>query len=281
MLAWILAAMLGWPGAASAQAAPRAERTDQDASERLQEAIAAFYRGDLGAAADGFHDVIDYPVQVRTRQELHEGFLHYAYTLFLQNSKIQAAEKLGIALRLDPGHQPSPVVLRPDLFEFYQEQRASFLRAAEGKAPEPETPAQIFAELQVRAGVVEGQTLPFVPIFGIGLYKLGHRNEAAAVGVIEAAALVVNASGLVLRAVAFNKRTPSGDLVYDLSVAMNVPAGFVFWAVFVVEVVRTLTLQKQYTDNPEMRPRMAGPSGRTPPPPVLGLGPGGITLAFW
>jgi hypothetical protein len=254
---------------------------DKDPSERLQEAILAFERGDLGAAADGFHDVLDYPVEVRTRQELHDGFLHYAFTLFLQNSKKQAAEKLGIALRLDPDYQPSPVVLRPDLYTFYQDQRSAFLARFPAGAPEPEAPVQIFPTLQAKAGVVEGG-LPFVPIFGIGLYKLGHRDDAIGFAIPEVSAIAFNAASIVMRLVAYDKRTPAGDLLYDVSVTINVASFAVFWPVFIAEVILTLTRQKTYTDHPELRPRIAlGPGRAASRPPVLTFGAQGLSLAFW
>ncbi len=285
---FVIVALLGLLGMSlgATEATAQVSGADPDgreAAEQLQEAILAYQRGDLGAADDGFDAVLDFPVQIRDREELHEGFLHWAYTLFLQNSVNQASEKLSIALRLQPEHQPSPVVLRPDLYAFYQEARAAFLteRAAQPAGERLEPLTTIFPELQVKAGAM-GPGGFILPVLGVGLERLGHRAEGRILGVVEGAALAVNGTAFFMRLAAFNELTPAGDLVHDLSVGMNVVSFFVFWPVVIADIVATLSLQKRYTDRPELRPRLSGATGRKrAPPPILRVQAGGLTLAFW
>jgi hypothetical protein len=253
-----------------------------DDDDTLVEAILSFERGELGVAADGFNEVLGFPVKIRGRKRLHQGFLHWAYTLFLQDSQKQAEEKLDLTLRLNPEYEPSPVVLRPDLYAFYQDGRARFLTANGGNLPrEREGLDSIFPELQVRAGAM-GPNGFIVPIAGIGLERLGHVEEGRLLRVVEVTALAVNLTSLGIRLAVFSELTPAGDLWHDISVTMNAASFFVFWPVFIADIVATLSLQAKYTKHPELRPRLTGGAGRNrAPAPVLGLGSKGLTLTFW
>jgi len=286
LLAATLLAFLIVPSLAAAQApaqAPPEESTEtDDAEDTLVAAVLAFERGELGAAADGFNEVLSFPVKPLERRLLHEGFLHWAYTLFLQDSKKQAEEKLATALRLSPEYEPSRVVLRPDLYAFYQEGRTRFLAPFGGEVPATrEAVDVIFPELQTRAGAM-GPGGFILPIAGVGLERLGHVEEARLLRVVEVTALAVNLTSVGIRLAVFSELTPAGDLWHDISVGMNAVSFFVFWPVFIVDIVATLTLQAKYTKHPELRPRASADAGRIRArPPVLGVGTKGLTLSFW
>ena len=212
---------------------------------------------------------------------LHEGFLQWAYTLFLQGSTIQAEDRLRTALRIDPGYEPSPVVLRPDLYAFYQEERAVYLESRGDDARTREKLDDIFPELQPRAGAV-GPDGFIPPILGIGLERLGHPDEAAFLRTLQIASLTTNLASVGIRVAVFSDLTPTGDLWHDISVGMNVASFFVFWPALVADIVATLTLQARYTRQPELRPRpRATVLPRRPPPPIVGLRRGGLTVSFW
>ncbi len=256
--------------------------SEEQAEDIIIEAVLAYERGELGAAADGFNEVLSFPVKIGDRKRLHEGFLHWAYTLFLQDSKKQAEEKLTYALRLNPDYETSPVILRPDLYAFYQEGRAAYLASRGGRDPGArEAVDAIFPELQTRAGAM-GPGGFILPIGGVGLERLGHVDEARFLRVVEISSLVVNLSSVGIRLAVFSELTPEGDLWHDISVGMNVVSFFVFWPAFIADIVATLSLQAKYTKHPELRPRPTAGAGRIRArPPRVGVGAKGLTLSFW
>jgi len=221
-------------------------------------------------------------VQLRTRQELHEGFLYYAFTLLLQGEphSTDAAEKLRYALRLDPDYLPSPVTTRPDLLEFYNRQRDAYI-AANGPISEP--PEIVFPELQ--GGGTSTRVLRrrwFIPVFGIGLRFLGHRKAANAIMGTEIAALSLNVATLLMRVAVLEDLSPAGFAATEISRMGNYISFSVFWLAIVVDVVVSLALRRSYELHPERRPanRSGKLEARATPirPKFTGSG---LVLEFW
>ena len=139
-----------------------------------------YERGEFGEALTRFATVLENrPPRVRSSDDLHDGFLHYAFTLFLAADAELAADKLETALRIDPTYSPSPVTTRPDLRAFYLEQQAAWI-AKNGSTPEPLD--RVFPSLQENPGGLRRLSRQpiFFPAFGIGLSQLGHRGVGGA-----------------------------------------------------------------------------------------------------
>jgi tetratricopeptide (TPR) repeat protein len=264
-----------------APAPVRAQDTaaDAEAREALRRARLYFDRGEFDRAVDAFAGILDTPVKLKTADDLHEGFLYYAFTLFLQGKGERAGEKLRFALRIKPDHAPSPVTTRPDLLAFYAQQQAAYL--AENNAPE--LLEGIFPELRDNPGV--GQVVRqqrFVPLFGQGLRVLGHRRAGAFFLVTETSSLAINVASIIMRLAVYNDRTPDGWTVTRVGRNLNYPSFAVFWAAIVVDFVVSVALQRLYRKHPERMPESARPiRGRPPPPPDVRVTPAGFTLTFW
>jgi len=253
-----------------------------DPNLQLQNARSHYERGEFSQAAEDFAAVLDSPVRLRTRQDLHEGFLYYAFTLLLRGEphSSQAAEKLHYALRLDPDYLPSPVTTRPDILAFYNRQRDAYI-AANGPVSEP--PAIVFPELQASGASTRVlRRRWFIPVFGIGLRFLGHRKAANAIMATELSALGLNVASLLLRIAVYEDLSPAGFGATAVSRYTNYVSFSVFWIALVVDVVVSLALRRSYELNPDRRPASRNAASASRGSPVrLKLAPEGLRLEFW
>jgi len=257
--------------------------SELDPQQILQEARSHYERGDFDQAAADFSSVLDSPVKLRTRQNLHEGFLYYAFTLLLQGDphSAGASEKLHYALRLDPDHLPSPVTTRPDILEFYNRQRDAYI-AANGPVSEP--PEILFPELQssgTSTRVLRRRW--FVPVFGIGLRFLGHPRAANWMMGTEIAALGVNLASVLVRVALIEDLSPAGFAATEIGRYSNYISFSVFWVALIADVVISLALRRAYERHPERRPsnRQSAMKRKPPRRPRLALSPKGLALEFW
>ena len=269
----------------AAQTTPQQEpvaSAEPSAEETLRDARSHYERGDFERAATSFATILDTPVTLRTRQDLHEGFLYFAFTLLLQGEphSARAAEKLRYALRLDPDHLPSPVTTRPDILEFYNRQRDAYI-AANGPVSEP--PQIVFPELQ--ASGTSTRVLRkrwFVPAFGIGLRFLGHPKTANLLMGTEIAALGLNISSLLLRVALIEDLSPAGFAATEVGRYTNYISFSVFWIALIADVVISLALRRSYERHPERRPsnRSAALRRRGRTRPQLAYSARGLTIEF-
>lgn len=269
-----LAALLALPAPALAQGrASRPELTPEQmatARAELEQARLHYERGEWGAAVRLFILTLETtPRRLRERDDLHAGFLYYAFTLFLQGEAEQARDRLGVALRLDPQYRPSPVTTRPDLLQFYNTERDAWV-AAHGSEP---TPLQeVFPDLAprpVRRGL-------FVPAAGFGLRQLGHRGAGDAFLVAETSLLVANV-GLLISKAALRPVT-TRLIVEDVKPALGyatLPTAISLWTVFAVDVISSIVLYRRYQLHPELRPT-ARPRRRA----AVALGPMGVVVRW-
>jgi len=269
---------LGVPAAAHAQ--DTAPTEEQAAMDTLRLARLHFDRGEFEAAVERFASILDRPVKLRTRDSLHEGFVYYAFTLFLQGKPDRARDKLLFAFQLKPEFTPSPVTTRPDLLGFYNDEQAIY-EATYGSG---ETLLEsIFPELGETPGggrVIRKRT--FVPFFGIGLRQLGHPVAANLVLSTEVVSLAVNITSIVVRIAYFNDRTPKGwDATY-VGRGLNYVSFGVFWAALAVDFVSSIALQQYYKRHPErLRTETNRTTARYRAPPRVDAAPGGMAITFW
>ena|GEM_PF-3244993 len=263
--------------------AAAADSNKENATAVLQKARSHYERGDFEQAARDFASVLDSPVKLRTRQELHEGFLYYAFTLLLQGEphSSAAAAKLYYALRLDPDYLPSPVTTRPDILSFYNRQRDAYI-AANGPISEP--PEIVFPELQ--SGGTSTRVLRrrwFVPAFGIGLRFLGHPKAANLMMGTEIAALGLNLTSLLVRVALIEDLSPAGFAATEVGRYTNYISFSVFWVALITDVVVSFALRATYEKYPERRPsnRTKALSKRQQRKPRVALSPQGLALEFW
>lgn len=260
-------------------AAQDEEAIEADARETLRRARLYFDRGEFDRALDAFDSILVRPVKLRTADDLHEAFLYYAFTLFLQGKQEQAVPRLLIALDIDPDFVPSPVTTRPDLKAFYDEQQEQY----RSKGTSPRLLEQIFPELasQVGGGRVVVQRA-FVPVLGIGLMELGHRRPGAFLMATEISALTINIVSLAIRGAVRSDRTPAGWTLTYVSRGLNYPSFAVFWTALVIDLVVSLALRGYYNKHPERMPEVTPRRrGRAKPPPQVSVSPAGLSLAFW
>jgi len=269
------------PGASLAQE-PSEELTPEEieaaARDTLRQARAHFDRGEVDEAIAAFSSILDDGVELRTRDELHQGFLYYAFTLLLKGDEELARAKVLVALRLRPGYQPSPVTTRPDLLQFYNVEREKYFQAPFNG--EEALLDQLFPELRSRDGEIRRVNRLFIPVFGSGLRKLGHKHAGNFVLGTEAVAFGVNLTAIFLRAGVYNDRTPNGWNITYVGRQMNYISFGVFWAAMIVDLVVSLALRRYYKRNPErLRTETRVGVRRRPPPPRVTRE--GLAFAFW
>jgi len=254
---------------------------DFEAEERLRSARLHYDRGEFASAAEDFSTLLDSPVKLKGRNALHEGFLYYAFTLFLQGEASQAlaADKLKYALQLDPDFAPSPVTTRPDLLQFYTEQRTAYI-AANGSISVP--PEILFPELQ--SSTASTQVLRrtrFVPVFGVGLRFLGHPKAGNFLLTTELTAATINISSIILRLAVLEDLSPAGYNATLVGRYTNYASFGVFWLALGIDLVVSLALQRRYNRNPKLRPRSTpSVAGRLAPPRLVPTA-GGLKVQFW
>ena len=269
---------------ATQEATPSTDDTirtgEDDAREILRLARLRFERGEFDQAVASFSSILSTPVRLSTRRDLHEGFLYYAFTLFLQGNSESALEALTMALRLDPEFAPSPVTTRPDLFAFYDQQQAQFTSEQGGVAEAPET---IFPELAQDPGAtVVVQRRRFLPMFGIGLRQLGHPTLGNTLLGLEIGGLSFNIASLILRAAYIEDRTPTGMSNTAVGRQMTYASFGVFWGALVADFVISMILRRYYVQHPEKRRESRTLADRVPTRrPQLRAGPTSLTLSFW
>ena len=61
------------------------EPVEATALETLRLARLRFERGEYEKSVEAFSSILSSPVALKTRRELHEGFLYFAFTLLLQD----------------------------------------------------------------------------------------------------------------------------------------------------------------------------------------------------
>lgn len=264
---WRLAALVLAAGCLLCPAASQAQDTDAEATarQRLREARVLYERGEFGEALTRFATVLEVrPPRVRSGDDLHEGFLHYAFTLFLADDPELAAEKLETALRIDPTYAPSPVTTRPDLRAFYLEQQEAWI-AKNGSSPNPLD--EIFPSLQERPGALRRQRAPFLPAFGIGLRQLGHYEVGWGLFALQLGSLLGNIPTWSIKFGLQARLTPEAGIARDIMSYASLVTSVVFWTSLAVDFVASLSLRRRYKLHPELRPRLdiALRLGRGPP----------------
>lgn len=226
------------PEQAAAAAAAERERL---AREQLQQAKLSFQRGEFGTAATLFEGALDKrPIALRSADELHDGFLHYAFTLFLQGQNLLLAqEKLNVALQLKPQYAPSPVTTRPDLLEFYETQQQLFL--AQGGIMR--LPTELFPELDPGARKVRREAP--IPIWGIRLRQLGRPALGDALMTMEITGAAINLAGWAAFFAVYNDLRPTGD-AWRTAFKISNPISFgMFWGAFATEIVLTIVFNRR------------------------------------
>jgi len=252
-----------------------------EATERLRSARLHYDRGEFDSAATDFATLLDSPVRLKNRDELHEGFLYYAFTLFLQGQATQdlATEKLKYALQLDPDFSPSPVTTRPDLLKFYTEQRTAYI-AENGSISVP--PEILFPELQSSTASTRVlRRRRFVPVFGMGLRFLGHPRAGDFLLTTELAAASLNIGSIILRLAVIDDLTPAGYTATLVGRHTNYASFGVFWVAFAVDLIVSLALQRRYNRNPQLRPSSTQSIARRLRPPLLTPTGTGLKVQFW
>ncbi len=252
LLAASLGLLLVLPAEARAQEAAAEAIEEEEAHAILDLARDSYRDGDFSRAVSEFSKILGRPVRLKTRADLHDGFLLYAFTLFLQGESENAGEKLSYALRLDPEFQPSPVTTRPDLLAFYAQQQGLYVQE-HGTTAEP--PPTIFPELQggPTSSVVVVRRR-FVPLFGIGLRQLGHRPAGDVILTTEVASAVTNITGILLRLGVYRDLSVEGFQATYAGRALTYAGFGVFWATAIVDFIVSLSLRRHYTLHPERRP---------------------------
>lgn len=255
------------------------EAVEQDGARRLREARLLYERGEFDLALVEYSIVLEArPPKVRSADLLHEGFLYYAFTLFLRQEQGPAEEKLGVALRIDPDFSPSPVTTRPDVLAFYQEQQRRYVQE-HGRDPIPlET---VIPSLQANPGALKGtqRPAPFIPTLGIGLRQLGHREVGDGLATLELTFGLANLAALITKAALQEQATPTILLVKEVMGYSTVPTMLVFWSAIAVDFVASLALRAVYKKHPERRPDVA-PRLLTRAPAVSPTGTG-VHVSFW
>lgn len=229
----------GVPMTAEEAAEARLDTRERDARDQLQNAKLSFQRGDFERAVQLFDGIIGTPVALRTTDELHDGFLHYAFTLFLMGDKVTAGGVLRTALKLKPEFVPSPVTTRPDLKTFYDEQRRIFL--AEGGTAV--LPGELFPELAGSRFVKTRRELP-LPLLGVRLRQLGRPALANALLTVELTSGVLNAAGWILWGTVFTNLRPTGEKLRTVFTVSNPITFGIFWGAIAVELVATAVLDR-------------------------------------
>jgi tetratricopeptide (TPR) repeat protein len=261
----------------------RAQDSDVEAAarQRLREARVLYERGEFGEALTRFATVLENrPPRVRTPDDLHEGFLHYAFTLYLAGDEDLAADKLQTALRIDPTYTPSPVTTRPDLRAFYLEQQEAWI-GEHGSTPEPLD--RVFPSLQENPGGLRrlSRQPVFFPAFGIGLSQLGHREVGGGLAALEIGFGLANLGAIVAKAGLLQVATPEAAQAKVVLGWSTLPTMIVFWTTLAVDFVASVSLRQLYKLHPERRPRLDAALRLGRPPPVVRLAAGGPSIAFW
>lgn len=275
VVALLLAALA--PGPASAQT------TDEEASQALDTLRLArlnFDRGEFEAAVEKFASILDRPVKLQTRDTLHEGFLYYAFTLFLQGKPDRARDKLQFAFQLKPTFAPSPVTTRPDLLGFYNDEQSIYVTTnGDGE----QLLASIFPELgETPGGGVVLRRRVFVPFFGIGLRQLGHARAGNLLLGTQLVSLAGNIAGIAVRAAYINDRTPKGWEATYIGRGFTYVSFGLFWASIVTDFVVSIALQRYYRKHPErLKTDAVRTTARYREPPRIVAGPGSMAVTFW
>lgn len=265
----------------------RADARERDARDQLQNAKLAFQRGDFDRAVQLFEGILGTPVALRTADDLHDAFLHYAFTLFLMGDKVTAGEILTTALKLKPEFAPSPVTTRPDLRSFYGEQRTIFL--AEGGTAV--LPGELFPELAGSRFVKTRRELP-VPLFGIRLRQLGRPAVGNALLTLEMTGLTLNAAGWILWGAMWTNYRPSADKWRTVFFVSNPVTFGLFWGAVAVELITTAVLNRRAKlgepeafmyrpDAPTLQKESRSLDARRKARPRLRPGPTGLVLETW
>ncbi len=260
---------------------------ERDARDQLQNARLSFQRGNFERAVQLFEGILGRPVALRTADDLHDAFLHYAFTLFLMGDKVTAGEVLGTALKLKPEYVPSPVTTRPDLKSFYDEQRLIFL-AEGGRAV---LPGELFPELAGRRFIKTRRELP-VPLFGIRLRQLGRPELGDALLSLEMTGLGLNAAGWILFGAMWTNYRPSADKWRTVFFVSNPITFGMLWGTVAVELIVTAVLNRRATfgeeaafrgqpDAPALRRQAASLDARRRAGLRVRSGPGGLVLEIW
>lgn len=275
------------PLSAEEAAELRQEARERDARDQLQDAKIAFQRGDWDRAIQLFEGIVGTPVALRRADDLHDAFLHYAFTLFLMGDKVTAGEILTTALKLKPEFVPSPVTTRPDLRAFYDEQRSLFL--AEGGTAV--LPGELFPELAGSRFIKTRRELP-MPLFGIRLRQLGRPALGNAFLTLEITGITLNAASWILYGAQYNDLRQSAKDAPTVVWVTNWIGFGLIWGTVAVELITTGVLNRRarlgedvaFFGHPDallLRREAIDLSHRKRARPRLRPGGNGLTLTLW
>lgn len=275
--AWLAFALgLALPLPAHAQEPDEAE---VEAQQTLHRARLYYDRGEFEGAVSAFDSILKAPVKLRAQADLHEGFLYYAFTLYLQGDQEGAVEKLQVALSIEPEYEPSPVTTRPDILSFYLAQRERYQRE---NGTGRRLLEEIFPELRDTTGQRVTRKLPFIPLFGRGLWLLGHKRWGVFFAITEGGSLALNLAGVALIGTTRGDRSPGGTTAMNVGFGLSHPTFVLFWAALAVDLVASISLHFFYKAHPDRMPARR-PGGRVRPraPPRVSVTGAGIAVQFW
>lgn len=232
LLASVLAAALlpGDPAWAAPRTSPEVqELLERRARDEAAEALFAFDEGDYTRAAGLYEQLLTGPQRLRERQDLHDAFLHWAFSHFLLSDLDRARELLEMALQLDPEYQPSPVLTRPDLFQFYTAEREAWV-GTHGTVPK--NLDRLFPELAPAGLPVEKPPPEFFPAFGIGLAYHGQPEVGRAMRVAEFTVVAINLASVFFRLAMIRDLSPDGQAATRVWRQVTYVSAPISWSLF-------------------------------------------------
>ena len=247
---------------------PAAATEEDVALAALRLARVHFNRGEYTEAIEIYDELTNPRVRLSSREALHEAFLYYAFTLFLQGNPPGASEKLAIALQLKPTYEPSPVTTRPDLLGFYSDEQKIYVNTfGEGEAVLKELFPELAPENPGGLVTVRRRFFPYL----VGLRQLGHPHLGATLTGTQAFSLAANLVGFTLIATHRDDISQRGYTIAFVGQGLNIAGFAVFLLAVAVEGIVSLALWRYYKRYPE----------RLRTTPRVSIRPDGFAVHFW
>jgi tetratricopeptide (TPR) repeat protein len=259
-------------------AAPASLRKDPlveeaKAREEAKLALFSFDQGDFARAVEIYARLVKSPQRLRERAELHDAHLHFAFSQFLLSQTTEAQELLEIALQLDPTYELSPVLTRPDLYQFYTQARTVWV------AEHGEVPARLGAVFpDLVRGPVEERPTDFFPMFGTGLWYHGHEEAGRALRAAEITALSINLASILFRLALITDMTPNGQAATSTWRQVTYVSAPFCWSLFTLDVVASAVVHEDARRRSYIED--VPKEGDARPRPRLDVGVGGFTLRW-